>query len=77
MQDEDVLGSILCSQWINDGLQEQKQAFIQVIVKNFGTGLAVPSLFQIGFHHIQSDNRFAHIKSEVAEFFPDLVPASS
>lgn len=61
MQEEDVLCSILVTQWINDGAdEERKKKYIETILKNFGANVAVPSLFQISYHAIKNSPKLAH-----------------
>jgi len=66
MQEEKVLDAILCSQWRNDGAEEErKKGYIEVIIKNFGANTAVPSLFHISLHNILNKPSLSHLAEEV------------
>jgi hypothetical protein len=72
MLDEDVLDTIRCAQWQDDGeFNDRKNLYLDIILKNYGeTPVPVPTLFHICLHNIHF--KIPQLEHKVAEFFPYL-----
>jgi hypothetical protein len=72
MLDEDVLDTVRCAQWQNDGeFDDRKNLYLDIILKNYAESpVPVPTLFHICLHNIHF--KIPQLEHKVAEFFPYL-----
>eukprot|EP01127_Copromyxa_protea_P016755 TRINITY_DN5038_c0_g1_i1.p1 TRINITY_DN5038_c0_g1~~TRINITY_DN5038_c0_g1_i1.p1 ORF type:complete len:384 (+),score=67.74 TRINITY_DN5038_c0_g1_i1:22-1173(+) len=73
MQEEDLIGPLFYSQWVETDRNEKQQECLAVLIKNFGASDAVPSLFQICSNGIMNRTQFTHVRPVVEELFPEVV----